>query len=89
MTRYLLPALLLLLASGAPVGAQWSRLHYQTPYPVVAADGAPQLVRSWYQRYLRREPELEGLATHVSALRSGQPAAEVLATIVAWLRAHR
>jgi hypothetical protein len=71
----------LLLACGEPVRAQYSRLHYQTPYPTFAGDGTAQLVRSWYQRFLRREPDLEGLATHVNALRSGQPPEEVLATI--------
>jgi hypothetical protein len=55
----------------------------QTYYYRSTAPGDPQtLVRSWYKRYLRREPDA-GAAAWAQSLRMGHTAEDVLATILA------
>ena len=54
----------------------------QSYYYRSTAPGDPQtLVRSWYERYLRREPD-SGAAAWVQALRQGHSAEDVLASIL-------
>jgi hypothetical protein len=54
----------------------------QRYYYPAAAPGDPQtLVRSWYERYLRREPDT-GSGAWVRSLRAGHSAEDVLATIL-------
>jgi hypothetical protein len=59
--------------------------------PPAYCDQNVQLVRSWYQQYLRREPDAGGLQNFVSLLRQGMTPLEVQASILGsteYLRLH-
>jgi len=74
MRRFILPALLLLLAC-VPIGAQYGRYGWH------GDRDAQGTVASWYQRYLGRQPDPYS-ATWVQALRSGQEPEQVLSGIL-------
>jgi hypothetical protein len=56
-------------------------LHTQPIYPPYPNSQAAALVNFWYQHFLHRNADF-GAATWVNALQSGQPPAQVLATIL-------
>lgn len=71
---HLAPMALLLSASFAQAQSYYHPAH---------APGDPQtLVNSWYQKYLRRQPDA-GAATWVRSLRTGHSAEDVLASMLA------
>jgi hypothetical protein len=70
MRRFLCTTVLSLAALTPAVSAQ---------YPV---DNSARLVRSWYQRFLQREPDRQGLSGWVEEVRRGTPPEAVLSGIL-------
>ncbi len=79
MRRFAIVACFVALLAAAPASAQYDWYHegYRQAYPNQAED----LVRSWYRRYLHREPD-PNRAAWVDALNSGQQPEAVLAGIL-------
>lgn len=65
---------------GYPPGQPaWGYPAHQSAYP----DDPGQLVRSWYQRFLGREPDTQGFQTWMRSLREGQTPEAILAAMLA------
>jgi len=80
MQRYALIASLAVLCATALANGQqqWYHEGHRRAYP----ERPEALVKSWYERYLHREPEYPGAQGWVDALRQGQPPEAVLAMIL-------
>src|SRR5262249_20054229 len=79
MRRFAILACFGVCLAAPPAAAQYHWYHegYRQAYP----QQAEELVRSWYQRYLHREPD-PNRAAWVDALNSGQQPEAVLAGIL-------
>ena len=82
MCRSVILSCLTLLAAGLLAPAQYRYHWYHEAHRRAYPERPEELVRSWYEKFLNREPDPDGLATWAGAIRNGQPPEQVLAGIL-------
>ena len=86
MCRSVILSCLTLLAAGLLAPAQYRYHWYHEAHRRAYPERPEELVRSWYEKFLNREPDPDGLATWAGAIRNGQPPEQVLAGLREQLR---